>query len=101
MFPVAPKRIVAMCPASSSSESPRSRPSRITDWTAWKTSLNLPASVSGVSPASRGGSSSNAAVTRSGWLCASHQAMTPPSEFPTTTAGREATERRTAATSAP
>ena len=54
-----------MCPASSSSESPRSRPSRITALTAWKTSLNRPASVSGVSPASRGGSSSSAAVTRS------------------------------------
>ena len=99
--PGGPQRIVPMCCAVSSSESPRSRLSRITAFTPWKTSLNLLTSGSGVSPASRGGSSSNAAVTRPGWFCASHQATTPPSEFPTTTAGRDATERSTATTSAP
>ena len=49
--PGGPQRIVPMCWAVSSSESPRSRLSRITAFTAWNTSLNLPASASGVSPA--------------------------------------------------
>ena len=90
-----------MCRAVSSSVSPRSRLSRITAFTAWKTSLNLLTSGSRVSPASRGGSSSSAAATSSGWCCATHHATTPPSEFPTTAAGRDATERSTATTSAP